>query len=332
MDQPLLDIRDLTTAFATSRGVARAVDSVNLSAWQGETLAVVGESGCGKTVLALSVMGLVPSPPGRVLGGRALFDGRDLLALTEREWRTVRGNDVAMIFQEPMTSLNPVFQVGEQIAEAVRLHKRASRAEAMERAEGMLALVGIPAPRERLASYPHELSGGMRQRVMIAMALSCGPRLLLADEPTTALDVTIQAQILDLLVELRESTGTAGVLITHDLGVVARMCSRTAVMYAGQVVERAGVRELFREPLHPYSAGLIASLPRPGSRQPLTPIPGTVPSIFDLPRGCRFRPRCARAFERCAEPPPLFLHGERAVRCWLHEGTEREDAPGEAQP
>ncbi len=322
MSTPLLEIENLTTAFATSRGVATAVDSVNLTTVQGETLGIVGESGCGKTVLALSIMGLVPDPPGRVVDGRVLFKGRDLLRMAEPELRQVRGNDMAMIFQEPMTSLNPVFRVGEQIAEAVRLHRRASRSEAMERAVEMLDMVGIPVPAIRAKSYPHELSGGMRQRVMIAMALSCDPELLLADEPTTALDVTIQAQILDLLIELRERTGAAQMLITHDLGVVARMCHRAVVMYAGQVVEQGLVDELFKEPLHPYTQGLMASLPRPGAREALTPIPGIVPSIFSLPQGCRFQPRCARAFAKCSQAPPLFdLGGGRLARCWLHENA-----------
>ncbi len=322
MSTPLLEIQNLSTAFATSRGVATAVDSVNLTTLQGETLGIVGESGCGKTVLALSIMGLVPDPPGQVVAGRVLFKGRDLLRMTEAELCQVRGNDMAMIFQEPMTSLNPVFRVGEQIAEAVRLHRHASRSKAMERAVEMLDMVGIPDPALRAKSYPHELSGGMRQRVMIAMALSCDPELLLADEPTTALDVTIQAQILDLLIELRERTGAAQMLITHDLGVVARMCHRAVVMYAGQVVEQGLVNELFKEPLHPYTQGLMASLPRPGAQEPLTPISGTVPSIFNLPQGCRFQPRCVRAFAKCCQAPPLLdLGSNRSARCWLHESA-----------
>ena len=322
--QTILAIRGLTTGFASAEGVAHAVDSVDLSIEQGETLGLVGESGCGKTVLALSVLGLVPDPPGRVVAGQALFrepDGgtRDLLALSEKELQSVRGNRIAMIFQEPMTALNPVFRVGEQIAEAVRRHKNASEQEAWERAVEMLSLVGIPNPESRARSYPHEMSGGMRQRVVIAMALSCEPELIFADEPTTALDVTIQAQILDLLEALRQRRGGGGLLITHDLGVVARLCRRAAVMYAGQIVERAPVRDLFKEPAHPYTQGLLDSLPRPGVAE-LRPIPGLVPSIFHLPGGCRFHPRCPRAFEPCSreEPPEFDLGGQRKAKCWLH--------------
>ncbi len=322
----LLEIRGLTTAFAahTSAGgvVARAVDTVSLTVRQGETLAVVGESGCGKTVLALSVLGLIPDPPGRVIAGQALYRGRDLLAMSEAELQSVRGNHIAMIFQEPMTSLNPVFRVGEQIAEGFRLHKNASRAEAAERAVEMLRLVGIPNPGERMSSYPFELSGGMRQRVMIAMALVNDPDLLFADEPTTALDVTIQAQILDLMRELQERRGSGILLITHDLGVVAETAQRVVVMYAGQVAEQAPVAELFAQPRHPYTQGLLASVPRLGVRRTLAPIPGMVPCIFNLPTGCRFWPRCPKAFKRCTACPPLFQLGpEHTARCWLHEGS-----------
>jgi len=322
----LLDIRGLTTAFAahTDAGgaIAKAVDTVSLTVRQGETLAVVGESGCGKTVLALSVLGLIPDPPGRVIGGQALYRGRDLCAMGEDELTGVRGNHIAMIFQEPMTSLNPVFRVGEQIAEGYRLHKKASRAEAAQRAVEMLRLVGIPNPEERAQSYPFELSGGMRQRVMIAMALICDPDLLFADEPTTALDVTIQAQILDLMRELQQRRGSGILLITHDLGVVAETAHRVAVMYAGQVVEQAPVVELYAGPQHPYTQGLLASVPRLGERRTLAPIPGMVPGIFNLPHGCRFRPRCAQAFGRCEACPPLFDLGPgRMARCWLFEGA-----------
>ncbi|SNR81095.1 peptide/nickel transport system ATP-binding protein [Humidesulfovibrio mexicanus] len=325
---PLLDIRGLTTAFARQSGgsgaaaVARAVDTVSLTVRQGETLAVVGESGCGKTVLALSVLGLIPDPPGRVIGGEALFHGQDLLAMDEAQLQGVRGEHMAMIFQEPMTSLNPVFRVGEQVAEGYRLHKRATRAEAHERAVEMLGLVGIPNPRERANSYPHELSGGMRQRVMIAMALVNDPELLFADEPTTALDVTIQAQILDLMRRLQAEKGSGVMLITHDLGVVAETAHRVAVMYAGQVVEEAPAADLFAHPAHPYTQGLMASVPRLGVRRTLAPIPGMVPGIFDLPAGCRFRPRCAHAHARCQEIPPLFPTGTgSAARCWLCESS-----------
>jgi len=324
----LLDIRGLTTAFARQSGgrggspIARAVDTVSVRVRQGETLAVVGESGCGKTVLALSVLGLIPDPPGRVIEGEALYRGRDLLAMSEAELQSVRGNHIAMIFQEPMTSLNPVFRVGEQIAEGYRLHKKASRAEAAERAVEMLDLVGIPNPEARAQSYPHELSGGMRQRVMIAMALACDPDILFADEPTTALDVTIQAQILDLMRTLQAEKGSGVLLITHDLGVVAETAKRVAVMYAGQVVEEAPVDELYKHPAHPYTQGLLASVPRLGVKRVLAPIPGMVPGIFDLPQGCRFRPRCAHAFARCAEAPPLFEAAPgRTARCWLCEAT-----------
>ena len=322
----LLDIRGLTTAFAahTSAGgaIAKAVDTVSLTVRQGETLAVVGESGCGKTVLALSVLGLIPDPPGRVIAGQALYRGRDLAAMDERELESVRGNHIAMIFQEPMTSLNPVFRVGEQIAEGYRLHKKASRADAENRAVEMLRLVGIPNPEERSQSYPFELSGGMRQRVMIAMALVCDPDLLFADEPTTALDVTIQAQILDLMRELQQRRGSGILLITHDMGVVAETAHRVAVMYAGQVVEQAPVAELYATPQHPYTQGLLASVPRLGVRRTLAPIPGMVPGIFNLPFGCRFRPRCAQAFGRCEACPPLFELGPgHTARCWLHDGA-----------
>jgi len=322
MAEPLLSIQDLCTDFLGKHGPARAVDSVSLDIRQGETLALVGESGCGKSVLALSVLRLVPDPPGRISAGKALFRGRDLLALPAEEMRNLRGSALAMIFQEPMTSLNPVFRVGEQIAEAVRLHQGLDQGQAWDLAVAMLDKVGIPDPGERARSFPHELSGGMRQRVMIAMALSCDPDLLLADEPTTALDVTIQAQILDLLSEVRQRrAGGATLLITHDLGVVARAADRVAVMYAGQIIEESPVRQLFREPLHPYTQGLLASLPRPGSRERLNPIPGTVPSIFDLPQGCRFHPRCPKRFEPCdRQAPPLFHpDAERSVRCWLHQ-------------
>ncbi len=324
--EALLDIRGLTTAFARQSGgrggatVARAVDTVSLRVRQGETLAVVGESGCGKTVLALSVLGLIPDPPGRVIEGEALYRGQDLLAMSEAELQGVRGNHIAMIFQEPMTSLNPVFRVGEQIAEGYRLHKKAGRAEAAERAVEMLGLVGIPNPAARAQSYPHELSGGMRQRVMIAMALANDPDLIFADEPTTALDVTIQAQILDLMRRLQAEKGSGIVLITHDLGVVAETAQRVAVMYAGQVVEEAPVAELFGAPAHPYTQGLLASVPRLGVKRVLAPIPGMVPGIFDLPSGCRFRPRCAKAFARCEEAPPLFAAAPgHSSRCWLCE-------------
>jgi peptide/nickel transport system ATP-binding protein len=319
MTEPLLAIDDLKTWFFTDRGVAKAVDGVSLSLAPGETLAVVGESGCGKTVLALSILGLV-QPPGRVVGGGVLFEGRNLAALPEKDLRKVRGAKISMIFQEPMTSLNPVLTVGEQVAEAIRLHRGKSRREALELAGDMLRQVGIPDPVRRLTSYPHELSGGMRQRVMIAMALSLSPSLLIADEPTTALDVTIQKQILELMLSLTKAKGASIIFITHNLGVVAETCENAAVMYSGKVVEYASVRDLFREPLHPYTRGLIGSLPKIGHEgEALTPIPGIVPALIDLPEGCHFRPRCPKAFDKCLQTPPLFERGGRAVRCWLRE-------------
>jgi peptide/nickel transport system ATP-binding protein len=321
MAQPLLDIRDVVTVFRAGDQLARAVDTVSLSLGQGETLGVVGESGCGKTVLALSVMGLVPDPPGRVVEGEIRYRGRNLLELSERQLRDVRGNHISMIFQEPMTSLNPVFQVGDQIAEAVALHQNVSKKAARDKAVDMLRLAGIPNPERRASSYPHELSGGMRQRVMIAMALSCDPDVLIADEPTTALDVTIQAQILDLMDELKNKKGASVLLITHDLGVVARAAHRVAVMYAGRVVEHAGVRELFHDPLHPYTRGLLASAPALGRKRELQPIRGGVPSIFERPPGCEFHPRCPKAFDRCPrENPPLHpMDDGREVRCFLYD-------------
>jgi oligopeptide/dipeptide ABC transporter ATP-binding protein len=306
----LLEVRHLRTAFATSRGEVRAVDDVSFSIAQGETLCLVGESGCGKSVTALSILQLV-SPPGRVTGGEILFEGRDLLKLHERELRHMRGNDIAMIFQDPMTSLNPVFTVGEQIAEAIRLHRKASRKEAWSAAIDGMRSVAIPAPEVRARSYPHELSGGMRQRVMIAMALACDPKLLIADEPTTALDVTIQAQILELLDNLRRERNLGLLLITHDLGVVAETADRVAVMYAGQIVEEGSVTDLFERPRHPYTEGLLRAVPRiydeSGERKKrLETIDGVVPNPLDWPRGCRFGPRCHHRLSECeAEPVAL---------------------------
>ncbi len=318
MPHNLLSVKNLRTAFHSAEGTAVAVDGVNLDLARGETLAVVGESGCGKTVLGLSILGLV-QPPGRIDSGEVVFDGRDLRGLSAREMRAVRGNRISMIFQEPMTSLNPVLRVGEQIAESIRLHRGKSRRQALEMAGEMLSLVGIGDAGRRLSSYPHELSGGMRQRVMIAMALCLSPDMLLADEPTTALDVTIQKQILDLMLDLAAAKGTAIALITHNLGVVAETCDNAAVMYSGQVVEYADVPSLFENPLHPYTAGLIRSLPKPGVRKRLEPIPGTVPSLTRLPAGCRFHPRCPEAFDRChTEVPPFFhMSSGRGARCWL---------------
>ncbi len=299
----LLQVRNLKTWFATGRGEVRSVDDVSFSIGQGEVLSLVGESGCGKSVTALSIMRLV-SEPGRIVGGEILFEGRNLRELREQEMRAIRGNDIAMIFQDPMTSLNPVFTVGEQIAEAVRLHRGVSRKEAWAQAVEGMRDVAIPAPETRAKSYPHEMSGGMRQRVMIAMALACDPKLLIADEPTTALDVTIQAQILDLLNELREKRNLALLLITHDLGVVAEIADRVAVMYAGKIVEEAPVRELFARPRHPYTEGLLRAVPRldesgEAQKRRLQTIEGVVPNPLQLPPGCRFAPRCAHAQDKC---------------------------------
>jgi oligopeptide/dipeptide ABC transporter ATP-binding protein len=340
ISQPILDVAGLTTVFRTDAGIARAVDGVSFSIGEGETLGLVGESGCGKSVTSLSILRLIPQPPGEILRGSTVrFRGRELLSLPERDMRKVRGNDIAMIFQEPMTSLNPVFTVGEQIAEAVRLHRRASRQEARERAIEMLRLVGIPAPDRRAKDYPHQLSGGQRQRVMIAMALCCDPELLIADEPTTALDVTIQAQILDLLVELRERLGMALLLITHDLGVVAQVCDRVAVMYAGRIVEQAPVERIFQDPRHPYTQGLLRAIPQLGrNADRLVTIPGQVPSALAWPTGCRFRLRCPFAWDRCLDEPalldvpsaPLSDHAEEEdqthSRCWLELEPERRAA------
>jgi oligopeptide/dipeptide ABC transporter ATP-binding protein len=316
----LLEVNGLRTEFRSGGSSFAAVDGISFSLAPGETLGIVGESGCGKSVTSLSIMRLVPNPPGRITAGEIRLEGRNLLDLPESEMRAVRGDDIAMIFQEPMTSLNPVQTVGEQIVEAVQLHRSLSAAEARMRALEMLRLVKIPSPETRLDEYPHQLSGGMRQRVMIAMALACDPKLLIADEPTTALDVTIQAQILDLLRDLRERTGAAIMLITHDLGVVAELAHRVIVMYAGRIVEEAPVGLLFSDPQHPYTLGLLGSIPRLGSDgdERLTAIEGVVPNPYAPPPGCRFSPRCALADAQCrAEQPTLreIAPGHRAA-CW----------------
>ncbi len=319
MTAPILKIKNLTTSFATPGGIIKAVDNASLDLGQGETLAIVGESGCGKTVLSLSVMGLIPDPPGRITAGQVIYRDQDLVTLSEEEMQKIRGNQLSMIFQEPMTSLNPVFKIGDQISETLRLHKRMDKKQALEAAVDALKLVGIPNPHKRINNFPHELSGGMRQRVMIAMALVCSPEILIADEPTTALDVTIQAQILRLLDELKHKMNGSLMLITHDLGVVARVATRVTVMYAGQIVESASISELFKEPLHPYTEGLLNSVPRLGCKEDLTPIPGNVPALQNLPQGCSFHPRCKRAFDLCREQKPRLLNIEnRQVRCWLH--------------
>ncbi|MNM01064.1 Oligopeptide transport ATP-binding protein OppD [compost metagenome] len=328
MVQPILKIENLHTHFFTEKGEVPAVDGVDLYINPGEVLGVVGESGCGKSVTSLSVLKLVPNPPGRIVDGRILFKGRDIVPMKEREMRKIRGNAVSMIFQEPMTSLNPLFTVGQQIIETVRLHQGISRKEAREHAVDMLRKVGIPRPESIIDEYPHQLSGGMRQRVMIAMSISCNPELLIADEPTTALDVTIQAQILDLIRRLNEEQGTAVMMITHDLGVVAEMCHRVAVMYAGKVVEEGTVRDIFKNPLHPYTQGLIASVPRMDeTRERLYSIPGNVPILSTSMQGCRFAPRCPHVMDICRRSlPELTLQDDRhSSRCWLHE-SDREDA------
>jgi peptide/nickel transport system ATP-binding protein len=320
--QALLHIEGLTTHFYTESGVVHAVDQVDLSIHRGEAVGIVGESGSGKSVTALSLMRLI-SEPGKIVGGRILFDGQDLRTLNAEEMRLLRGDRISMIFQQPTTCLNPVFKIGDQIAEVLYIHRGMTEKQARQRTIELLTMVGLPDPAGRIRQYPHELSGGQAQRVMIAMALACEPELLIADEPTTALDVTIQAQILDLMRSLREQVNTAIMLITHDMGVVAEMVDRVVVMYAGQVVEYADVYELFATPKHPYTQGLLASMPVHGQvKEELAVIPGVVPNLIDPPPGCRFAPRCAERFDQCANDPPLFdLGKERRVRCWLYEAT-----------
>jgi oligopeptide/dipeptide ABC transporter ATP-binding protein len=331
--ETLLVVRGLRTSFKTRAGFVRAVTGVDFSVARREVLGLVGESGCGKSVTSLSILGLI-GPPGRVEAGEVLFDGRDLLSLPPRELRAVRGDRIAMIFQQPQSSLNPVMRVGDQIGEVLELHRSMRKRAARERAMELMSMVGIPDPRRRLEAYPHEMSGGMAQRVMIAMALACEPELLIADEPTTALDVTIQAQILDLMRHLQRETGTAIVLITHDLGVVAEMCDRVAVMYAGEIVEQSDVRTLFASPKHPYTRGLIGAVPVPGEiRDELVTIPGSVPNLISLPEGCRFAPRCTARIEH-GNPLAERLHPElrpvaekHDVRCWLYHMTDGGPRP-----
>jgi oligopeptide/dipeptide ABC transporter ATP-binding protein len=330
MNAPLLELDTLRTWFYTDTGVARAVDGVSFTVGAGETVGVVGESGCGKSVTALSILRLIRSP-GRIEAGSAIrFEGRDLLALGESEMQRVRGNRIAMVFQEPMTALNPVFTIGDQIAEVARIHAGLSKRDAWRKAIEMLALVGIPAPEQRAGEYPHQLSGGMRQRVVIAMALVMNPALVIADEPTTALDVTIQAQILELLADLSKRLGTSILLITHDLGVVAENCARVVVMYAGEVVEEAATVDLFARAHHPYTEGLLGAMPRVGGgAERLATIPGTVPAPTAWPEGCRFRDRCPYSWDRCAtEHPPLYRIGDgHTSRCHLAEEPERRAHP-----
>jgi oligopeptide/dipeptide ABC transporter ATP-binding protein len=320
MSEKLVDIRNLKTYFYTEDGVVPAVDGVDMYVKRGETLGVVGESGCGKSVTSLSVMRLIASPPGKIVAGEILFEGEDLIKKSEAEMRKIRGNDISMIFQEPMTSLNPVYTIGDQISEAIQLHQGLSYKEATDKAIEMLRLVGIPLPERRVKEYPHQLSGGMRQRVMIAMALSCNPKLLIADEPTTALDVTIQAQILELMKKLKKELGMAIMLITHDLGVVAEMCERVVVMYGGKVVEEGDAVSIFKSPLHPYTEGLLQSIPRMDEDvERLHVIEGVVPNPLHLPEGCRFHPRCPVAVEKCLQSQPQLeqVAPGRFVACFL---------------
>lgn len=332
--EPLLAVDGLVTEFDTPQGVLRAVDGVSFELNPGGTLGVVGESGCGKSVMAMSIMGLLPVPPARVVAGEVRLSGQDLMRLREPAFRRLRGSRLAMVFQEPMSALNPVYTVGQQLVEPLRLHQGLSRRAARARAVELLAQVGIPAPHKRVDAYPHELSGGMRQRVMIAMAVSCDPEVLIADEPTTALDVTIQAQVLHLLSDLQAQLTMGIVLITHDLGVVAEFADQVLVMYAGRAVERASTFDLFSSPQHPYTKGLLGSIPgahrdHADSRRRLPTIEGTVPDLRRLPRGCRFRSRCPEAIEVCAveEPPLVQLTPSRQAACFVAEARARQDRP-----
>lgn len=327
----LLEIQNLQTIFDTDQGAVRAVDGVSFSINAGETLGVVGESGCGKSVTALSVLRLVQKPTGRIAGGDILFEGKSLLKLSEDEMRQIRGCAISMIFQEPMTSLNPVYTVCNQLSEPLRLHQGMSWKDARKRATEMLDIVGIPNAVSRIDEYPHQFSGGQRQRIMIAMALACNPALLIADEPTTALDVTVQAQILDLMNALKKDLGSAVMLITHSLGVIAETAQRVVVMYAAKVVEEADVRPVFKEPLHPYTRGLLSSIPRMDeTKERLPVIPGIVPSPLNFPRGCRFHNRCPECFDKCrdVEPPLFLMKGNRKVRCWLFEKSPQRETEG----
>ena len=319
MGDVLLEVRDLKTHFYTEDGVVPAVDGVSFSLNRGETIGIVGESGSGKSVTSLSVMRLVPYPAGKITGGEIIFEGENLLDKTDEEMRRIRGNEISMIFQEPMTSLNPVFTVGDQIMEAIILHQNVGQRQARDKAIEMLQLVGIPSPERRIDDYPHQMSGGMRQRVMIAMALSCNPKLLIADEPTTALDVTIQAQILDLMMDIKREFGTSIMLITHDLGVIAETVDKVVVMYAGKIVESSDVISIFKKPTHPYTEGLIGSIPKVNEDcERLSTIEGAVPNPFDMPAGCRFHPRCGYAKNICREQEPhlIDLDCDHQVSCW----------------
>ncbi len=318
----LLRVEDLKTTFYTDDAIIHAVDGVSFNVKPGEVVGLVGESGCGKSVVSLSIMRLIKYPPGKIEGGKVLFNNRDLLSLGEKDMRRIRGNDIAMIFQEPMTSFNPVYRIGDQVSETIRLHQGLNHDAAWQEAIKMLELVGIPRPGEIINDYPHQLSGGMRQRAMIAMALSCNPQLLIADEPTTALDVTIQAQILELMKEIKERINTAIIFIIHDLGVIAEMAQHVVVMYSGKIVEDSDVESIFREPLHPYTAGLIRSKPKlEEEREFLEYIPGVVPNPMEMPEGCAFHPRCPEVMDICSREMPDLLEPEtgRLVRCWLYQ-------------
>ena len=327
--EKLLEINNLRTYFYTEDGIVPAVDNISFYIKPGETLGIVGESGCGKSVTAISTLGLIQSPPGKVMdGSKILFDGRDLTKLSEKEMRKIRGNEISMIFQEPMTSLNPVYRIGNQIGEVLMLHQRMNKKEARNRAIELLKLVGIPGPEKVIDDYPHALSGGMRQRVMIAIALACNPKLLIADEPTTALDVTVQAQILDLMNGLKNKINTSIIMITHNLGVVAETCERVIVMYAGKIVEEGDIYSIFEDPKHPYTAGLLKSIPSESDKhKKLDSIKGVVPNPLNMPKGCRFSPRCSRVMPVCTQKQPELIHlgEERAVSCFLYnsEGGEK---------
>jgi peptide/nickel transport system ATP-binding protein/oligopeptide transport system ATP-binding protein len=323
----ILDVKDLKTYFFTRRGVVKAVDGVSFSLGEGgETIGLVGESGCGKTITCLSILGLVPQPAGRIVGGEVLFDGEDLLKKTEKEIRNIRGEKISMILQDPMTSLNPVYTVGEQVAEPIRLHQKVKGSSVWEKVKEILGLVKIPSPEVRMQEFPHQMSGGMRQRIVGAIALSCQPKLLIADEPTTSLDVTIQAQFLNLIREIQQQLGVSMIMITHDFGIVARVCDRVAVMYAGRIVETAGIRELFNHPTHPYTMALMNSLPKLEKRvDTLYTIEGQPPDMRNVPPGCAFAPRCPSVMDICEReyPPQYTLDEGHYLRCWLMEGKGR---------
>jgi len=326
VNNKILEVKNLQVQFKTSMGIIQPVDGVDFEVNEGETLGIVGESGCGKSVTSLAVMGLLSTPTGYIAGGEILLEGKKISHLNDREMRKMRGNDIAMIFQEPMTSLNPVFTIGEQLSEPLRQHTKLGKKEIRQKIIEMLKLVGIPRSEEILDEYPHQLSGGMRQRVMISLAMLCKPKLLIADEPTTALDVTIQAQILDLMKKIKSENQMAMLLITHDLGVIAETCDRVIVMYAGQIVENTDVRTLFNDPKHPYSQGLLASLPKMNERkQSLYSIKGNVPRPDEIPKGCAFSTRCPHVFDKCrTERPPLLKLKNQSCRCWLYEAETQE--------